>query len=423
MNLVCPKCGKPFGEDDVNVRTDVAHCRGCGMDFSYVSLKENEKYLKALHESPPKHFKSELTDRGIGWGDLRLAYYNGTFRKSLYLVFVLLLLVLGIGGVFYPWSAENRELAFVLPVTAAPIVLLLTGIAASVQRTLEVEMKGGKGCVWAYWLFRGKGRAFEYTGETEIGLHGATGFKGQPVMDKFMIANPQQKPLVFRVIMSENDAMFLQAALLYALPKDESWFEPEPDLPETPEEAAARRVEEANAVSAAKWAKWRWLKFVAIVAALVGLRIGLEHMDRRKSSVKEHQVRLLRAFAEGGDYWAVAREMPVRAPKSYQERMYKDLAKFDAVTFLYRDFQATEEWNREELDDFVSRCVAVTNRLGTKKTSAAYDIVLGRCMALIECCQRAKAALAAAAGTNDQLKIKVDFKAKEETCTEKERNL
>ena len=115
--------------------------------------------------------------------------------------------------------------------------------------------------------------------------------------------------------------------------------------------------------------------------------------------------------------------MPVRSTKSYQERMYKDLANFDAVTFLYRDFQATESWNRERLDDFVSRCAAVTNRLGTKKTDAARDIALGRCTALIECCQRAKAALENEADANAQLKIKVDFKAKVETCTKKERNL
>lgn len=277
MNIVCPKCGKPFGADDVNVRTDVAHCRGCGTDSSYVILKENEKYLKALHESPPKRFKSELTDRGVGWGDLRLVYCNGVFRKSHYLVLTLFFLALGVGGVFYSWPDECRELTTILPITAGVVVLLLTIVAASVQRTLEVEMKGGKGRIRTYWLRRGKGRPFDYTGETQIGLHGAQGFLGQTVMDKFMISNPQRKPLVFRVTMSENDAMFLQAALLYALPKDESWFVPVPDSPETPEEAAVRRVEEHAVEQSQRSGRWNLLLAIVMVVGYALFRIWLKH--------------------------------------------------------------------------------------------------------------------------------------------------
>ena len=286
-----------------------------------------------------------------------------------------------------------------------------------------LEMKGGKGCVWTYWFWRGKGRAFEYDGKTEFSSVLSEDLAGRPVLTQLFIRNVRPKFLRVRIGVIGEDVNFLLAALIYALPKDASWFEPEPDRPETPEETAARRVEEANVAKEARWARWRWLKFVAIVAVLVGLRIGFEHMDRRKSPEQEHQVRLLRAFAGGGDYWAVAKDMPTRASKSYQERVYRDLAKFDAVTALYKDFQATELWNREKLDEFVSRCAAVTNRLGMKKTSAARDIALGRCTALIECCQRAKAALENEADANAQLKIKVDFKAKVETCTEKERNL
>ena len=414
MTLVCPRCGKAFGEDDVNVRTDVAHCRSCGLDSSYATLKETEEFIKSLHEAPPKHFKAELTDRGVGWGDLRLTFCSNVFGKRKFLVSVILFLSLGVGSFFYPWPEGWKEMPVVLPIAAALIVALLTIIASTVQRTLEIEMKGGKGRVWTYWFWRGKGRAFEYDGKTEFSSVLSEDLTGRPVLTQLFIRNVRPKLLRVRIGVIGEDVNFLLAALIYALPKDASWFEPEPDRPETPEEAAARRVEEANVAKEARWARWRWLKFVAIVAALVGLRVGLEHVDWRKSPEQEHQIRLLRAFAGGGDYWAVAKDMPTRASKSYQERVDRDLANFDAVTALYKDFQATELWNREKLDDFVSRCTVLTNRLGTKKTSAACDIALGRCTALIECCQRAKAALENGADTNAQLKIKVDFKAKVE---------
>lgn len=423
MDLTCPKCGKAFGEDDVNVRTDVAHCRGCGTDSSYATLKENEKCLKALHEAPPKNFKVELTDRGVGWGDVHLIFCRNAFRKGLYLTLVALLAGLGIGGFVWFHHLGVRDGMILAPIVSFLVIAFLTCIAATVQRTLEVEMKGGKGRIWTYWLRRGKWRAFEYDGKTVFSSVLSEDLAGRPVLTQLFIRNVRPKFLRVRIGVIGEDVNFLLAALIYALPKDASWFEPEPDRPETPEEAAARRVEEANVAKEARWARWRWLKFVAIVAVLVGLRIGFEHMDRRKSPEQEHQVRLLRAFAGGGDYWAVAKDMPTRASKSYQERVYRDLAKFDAVTALYKDFQATEVWNWEKLDDFVSRCTVLTNRLGMKKASAARDIALGRCTALIECCQRAKAALENEADANAQLKIKVDFKAKVETCTEKERNL
>ena len=422
MDLTCPRCGKAFGEDDVNVRTDMAHCRNCGTDSSYATLKENEKFLKALHEAPPKNFKVELADRGVGWGDLHLIFCRNAFRMGLYLALVALFAGLGIGGFVWFHRLGVRDGMILAPIVSFLVVSFLTCIAATVQRTLEIEMKGGKGRVWTYWFRRGKGREFEYDGKTEFSSVLSEDLAGRPVLTQLFIRNVRPKFLRVRIGVIGEDIDFLNAALIYALPKDGSWFEPVPDRPETPEEAAARRVAEANAVSAAKRAKWSWLKVVAVVAALVGLRVGLEHMDRRKSPEQEHQVRLLRAFAGGGDYWAVAREMPTRASKSYQERVNKDLANFDAVTALYKDFQVTELWNREKLDDFVSRCAAVTNRLGTKKSSAAHDIALGRCTALIECCRRAKATLENVADTNAMLKINVDFKANVESRIEKEGN-
>lgn len=277
MSLVCPRCGKAFGEDDVNVRTDVAHCRSCGLDSSYATLKETEEFIKSLHEAPPKHFKAELTDRGVGWGDLRLTFCSNVFGKRKFLVSVVLFLSLGVGSFFYPWPEGCQDVSVVLPITSAIIIALLTIIAASVQRTLELEMVGGKGRVWTYWLFRGKGRSFDYTGKTEFGFHAAEGFLHQPVLNKFMVANPQQKPLVFRVTMSESDAMFLQAALVYALPRDETWFEPEPDRPETPEEAAARRVEEHAAEQARKWDLWKLLLAIALGIGFAVFRIWLKH--------------------------------------------------------------------------------------------------------------------------------------------------
>ena len=428
MTLFCPKCGKPFGADDVNVRTDVAHCRTCGQDFSYAALTNIRLFEDDLHKgnfSPQFKVDCQETVTGV---DLKLSYARSRTAGTVSFVMATLLLLCGCGFFAYILFAKNVA-ANVSSGLIAPgllcvlfsIFLLIIGTAQ--RRRLEIEMSGGKGRVWTYALFRGKGRPFVYDAKSDFVFQGDADVLGRPVVVKIRLTREGKDVWSIRYALPAEDGVFLSGLLGYVLAAREfDDLKPEPDRPETPEEAAARRVEEANAVSAAKWAKWRWLKVVAIMAAVIGLRIGLEHMDRRKSSVKEHQVRLLRAFAEGGDYWAVAREMPVRAPKSYQERMYKDLANFDAVTFLYRDFQATESWNREKLDDFVSRCAAVTNRLGTKKATAAHDIALGRCTALIECCQRAKAALENGADTNAQLKIKVDFKAKVEACTGKERN-
>lgn len=61
MNLLCPKCGKTFGEDDVNVRTDVAHCRTCGQDFSYAALTNIRLFEDDLHKGNfPPQFKVDF---------------------------------------------------------------------------------------------------------------------------------------------------------------------------------------------------------------------------------------------------------------------------------------------------------------------------------------------------------------------------
>lgn len=415
MDLNCPKCGKPFGADDVNVRTDVAHCRTCGRDFSYAELTSLRQFQDDLHAGriPPK-FKVDCreTETGIS---LKLSYARSRTSGTVNLVLAAILFLVGCGLLAYVLFAADFDSVLIVPSLLCVLLSVFLLIVGSAQRRrLEIEMSGGKGRIWTYALFRGKGRPFAYDAKSDFVIRCDADILGRPVVVRIGLAREGNVVWSVRYALPAGDGTFLSGLLGYVLEREFGDLDPEPDRPETPEEAAARRVMEANETSEAKWARWRWLKTVAIVAAVVGLRGGLECFDRRKSSEQKHQVRLLRAFAEGGDYHAVAREMPALASKSYQDRVNRSLVDFDAVTALYRDFQATESWTREKLDDFVSRCAAVTNRLGTVGTVAVREIALGKCVALIECCQQAKAILPDAADTNAQLKIKVDFNAKVE---------
>lgn len=288
--MKCPACGREFGEDDINVRTDVAHCRGCGTDSSYAIVKGQEGYLKALHDSPPKNFTATLVDRGACWGDLKLAYDpKTTAGKWFFRVLAALLLVGGAALAVFLIVHGNVAEARSVAIACSVCMILLFCLAAAVQRTLEIEMSGGKGRVWTYCLFRGKGREFSYNGETNFFFHGAQGALGQTVMDKFRIETPGEKPLTVRVGMSESDFGFFQAALVYALPKDKSWFTPEPDRPETPEEAAIRRTEEAAEKSERRWAtKWAWVRFFVIFALILGAKFAFRAYDRSQQSARFH---------------------------------------------------------------------------------------------------------------------------------------
>lgn len=384
MTLVCPKCGKAFGEDDINVRTDVAHCRTCGQDFSYVALKDNEEFLKAMHGTPPKHFKVELTDRGPGWGDLHLTFCRNAFRKGLYLTLVALFVVLGIGGAVWFHHFEIREGVILAPLISALVIGFLTCIAATVQRTLEIEMKGGKGRVWAYWLFRGKGRAFEYDGETEFSPLMTADIIGRPVLTRFFIENIRSKPVSVRIGVIGDDISFLNAALVYALPRNESFFEPEPDRPETPEEAEARRVMEANEAKARKRAKWGWLRFVLVMAVVIGLKVWMK--DRPKKMT--YSQRVLVSFLKNEDYHAVAEKEPFFMPTVRRERIKTWLEVFDEVSALWNEFTSLTEASLADLDELCVRTEKLMSsfpaRLAEPESEMAFKIANTKCELILK---------------------------------------
>lgn len=276
MTLFCPRCGKTFGEDDVNVRTDVAHCRGCGTDSSYATLKKSGKLLKALHEAPPRNFKVELTDNGVGRGDLHLIYCRKDFRKGVYLALVAFLAVLGFGGFVSFYHQGDRD-GMALAIVSFFLIAFLTCLAVSGQRTLEIEMKGGKGRVWSYWFWRGRGLAFNYDAKTNFTPRLTTDGCGRSLLTRIVIENARSKPLRVRTCVVGEDIEFLYAALNYALPKGESFFEPVPDRPETPEEAATRRVEEHATECVRKWNLWKLLLAFAVGIGCAVVRIWLKH--------------------------------------------------------------------------------------------------------------------------------------------------
>ena len=257
MNLVCPRCGKAYGEDDVNVRTDVAHCRGCGRDSSYAGLKAAGEVLKTLREKPLKHFRIELSDRGVGWGDLRLTFCHANISKGLYFFVVAIVLILGIGRLLPPL------VSFI-------IVGILSIISVPRQRTLKVEMIGGKARVWSYWIWRGRGHAFDYDAKTNFTPRLTTDGCGRPLLTRIVIENARSKPLSVRTCVVGEDIEFLYAALNYALPKGESFFEPVPDRPETPEEAATRRVNES---AAERTRKLNFLKLLLAIIVCIGCMV------------------------------------------------------------------------------------------------------------------------------------------------------
>lgn len=384
MTLVCPKCGKAFGEDDINVRTDVAHCRACGKDSSYAALKDNEEFLKALHGTPPKHFKVELTDRGPGWGDLHLTFCRNAFRKGLYLTLVALFVVLGIGGAVWFHHFEIREGVILAPLISALVIGFLTCIAATVQRTLEIEMKDGKGRVWAYWLFRGKGRAFEYDGETEFSPLMTADIIGRPVLTRFFIENIRSKPVSVRIGVIGDDISFLNAALVYALPRNESFFEPEPDRPETPEEAEARRVMEANEAKARKRAKWGWLRFVLVMAVVIGLKVWMK--DRPKKMT--YSQRVLVSFLKNEDYHAVAEKEPFFMPTVRRERIKTWLEVFDEVSALWNEFTSLTEASLADLDELCVRTEKLMSslpaRLAEPESEMAFKIANTKCELILK---------------------------------------
>ena len=390
--LVCPECGSVVGEDDINIRADLAHCRACGLDFSYAGGRFLQACETRMAKPPPKHFEVEWKKQFDGSVDLHLAHRGS--RVGAYGLWVFLFAVLA-GGSFVCWSMIRDGQADKCPPIAV-FVTIFTGFLLyliSVKlRRLEVAMAGGKGRVWVYSLFRGKGRAFDYNAQTEFAIQGTQTITGNPVVTEIHIRNGTEKTFVVKYVLSKEEEIdYLCTALTYALPRCRGKdLEPCPDSPETPAEAAARRVEEANAAKARKWAKWGWVRFFAIVAVAIGLRMFLERGKRTKRE-QLHLAQVVRAFTQDGDYRAVARKLPKRATADYRARLMATLVDFDAVSSLCQDCSKAEGLDVKAVDAILAKCVAITNGVARRAMGPDRKCIQFRCEALIDACQSAKA--------------------------------
>ena len=417
--LVCPECGSVVGEDDINIRADLAHCRACGLDFSYAGGRTLQAFEARMNDPPPKHFEVEWKKQFDDRVDLRLAHRGS--RVGVYVLLAFLFAVLA-GGGFVCWSMIREGQADkCLPVVLfmAIFTVLMLGLVGVALHRLEIVMAGGKARFWVYSLFRGKGRAFDYNAQTELVLQGTQGITGNPVMTKIILRNGSEKPFVVKYALSnEEEIDYLCTALTYALPRNrERVLKPCPDSPETPEEAAARRVEEANAAKARKWAKWGWVRFWAIVAVAIGVRVFSENREKTTRE-QRHLAQVVRTFVQDGDYRAVAGKLPKRASADYRARLMATLVDFDAVAALYRDCSKAEGLDAKAVDAILAKCVAVTNGVARRAKGPDQECIQFRCKALIEACQSAKAAFAKSAAPRNRVKFKLSVRP---TAAEKPR--
>ena len=407
--LVCPECGSVVSEDDINIRADLAHCRACGIDFSYAGGRFLQACETRMAKPPPKHFEVEWKKQFDGSVDLHLAHRGS--RVGAYGLLVFLFAILA-GFSFVCWSMIRDGQADKCPPIAF-LVTIVTGFLLyliSVKlRRLEVAMAGGKGRVWVYSLFRGNGRAFDYNAQTEFAIRGTQTITGNPVVTEIHIRNGTEKTFVVKYVLSKEEEIdYLCTALTYALPRCRGKdLEPRPDSPETPAEAAARRVEEANAAKARKWAKWGWVRFFAIVAVAIGLRMFLERGERTKRE-QLHLAQVVRAFTQDGDYRAVARKLPKRATADYRARLTATLVDFDAVSSLYRDCSKAEGLDVKAVDAILAKCVAITNGVARRAMGPDRDCIQFRCKALIEACQSAKSFLEKSPDPQNRVNFKLN---------------
>ena len=414
--LVCPECGSVVGEDDINIRADLAHCRACGLDFSYAGGRFLQACETRMAKPPPKHFEVEWKKQFDGSVDLHLAHRGS--RVGVYGLWVFFFAVLA-GCSFVCWSMIRDGQADKCP-SIAVFVTIFTGFLLyliSVKlRRLEVAMAGGKGRVWVYSLFRGNGRAFDYNAQTEFAIQGTQTITGNPVVTEIHIRNGTEKTFVVKYVLSKEEEIdYLCTALTYALPRCRGKdLEPRPDSPETPEEAAARRVEEANA---AKARKWGWVRFLAIVAVAIGVRVFSENREKTTRE-QRHLAQVVRTFVQDGDYRAVAGKLPKRASADYRARLMATLVDFDAVAALYRDCSKEEGLDAKAVDAILAKCVAVTNGVARRAKGPDQECIQFRCKALIEACQSAKAAFAKSAAPRNRVKFKLSVRP---TAAEKPR--
>ena len=124
MNLICPQCNQPIGQDDFNVGTDIAYCRRCDATFSVATLVAVETVDDASYEAFEQSCCEEL-----GRGKMATVPFH-VANRILGGVFVLDILVLPIAfGVFFA-SKEHPEPFIILSAILWGINLLFVFLLA-----------------------------------------------------------------------------------------------------------------------------------------------------------------------------------------------------------------------------------------------------------------------------------------------------
>ncbi|MBR1920962.1 MAG: hypothetical protein IJ829_03025 [Kiritimatiellae bacterium] len=351
------------------------------------AVVEAEELFEALHEQPPpKRFRVDLADRGRGWGDVSLAYRPGTVGRW---VFWTLVVLCAVGAPVGMLAAPDLQFALAVGCAAGTLALGFCLVAYHAQSVLEIEMKGSAGRVWRYWLVRGKGRAFAYDANTEFFFYTSSTLTGRLFMTELSICPSGAKPVRVRYTMGEADMAYLNAVLLYALPKDESWFEV---ADETPEEAAIRRTNEAAEVADRKMAKWRAVRVLLVLAVLVAVRVGFRRgWFSPRPSPSPYVRAVLEQYGKGGDWRETARTEKGSDPDRALVARWSEA--FAAEAALAAELAAEDGLTAAELDSLRERCRAARQKaeadLTDLKSKAARALQGARCKMIEAACERA----------------------------------
>ncbi len=415
--LVCPECGSVVGEDDINIRADLAHCRACGLDFSYAGGRFLQACETWIAKPPSEHFEVEWKKQADGSVGLYLAYRkNRSGTYGLLMFFVAFLVV----NICETLIQDGRVEFLPVVIVCVPLVglLLLVNIRF---RSMEIAMADGKVRVWVYSLFRGKGRAFDYNEKTRFRSRIEI-FKTWPYVEQALTAiifrNGTAKPFVVKYNLSKvEDGAYLSTALTYALPRyRREVLKPCPgSSPEARVEAEMRRIVESLAAKVRKQVKWMWVKLLALFAVMAAVlfvvRVVVESREKTAQE-RRHLDQVVRTFAQGGDYRAVARSLPKHVTTDYYVSLMSVLADFDAVAALYRDCSKAEGLDVKTADAILAKCVAITNVVSRGAKGSVQDCIQARCKALIEACQSAKSFLEKSPDPQNRVKLKISVETK-----------
>lgn len=60
MNLICPQCNQPIGENDYNISTDIAYCRVCDAKYSLATLSSLDEVDEQTYDDFERKYCQEL---------------------------------------------------------------------------------------------------------------------------------------------------------------------------------------------------------------------------------------------------------------------------------------------------------------------------------------------------------------------------